>query len=807
LIARIGVRQQLSLVALVAIFPLLALLIVGVIKSRELIVEAAAVRALDLARLASERQDDVFKDARAALDVVRRLPELISGDPEACAGRLRSILVDFPRFGAIGVVDADGVNVCTSLPGVPRSFIDMEALRAALDAGPASFVIGKYERGRVTGAPMVVALAPLPAAPGARPSGAAYIALAADRMTSRAWRLVNPASSILSLVDMRASTIVDRSPDPDRLAGTMQPPGELLDAMRAHPAGGSVEAKDHDGTGRIFGFAPLDLGGSNRLMVVVGLSRAGMLAASDRRIILGFSIAVSTALLAAAAAWFVGDRMQLTAIRSLVDTARKLGAGDMNARAEMEPWQAPEFRALAATLGDMAKGIGRAQAGLAESERQLRLLAENSTDMILLVREDGRRLYASPACRVLLGYEPAEMLAISSSDAIHPDDAAVLQERRRWLEGDPPVASYRMRRKDGGYVWVESVARLVAGQRGEQAQRVVVVRDIDQRVAAEARLKESETRYRLLAEYSTDMVFHLDSDLVRRYVSPACRDILGYEPEELVGAQPLEIVHPEDTERLAAVCQFMLRGAPERSSVIYRMLRRDGRWIWVEAQLRLLRDAEGGAPSGIIGALRDISQRKAAEDQLEEANRRLLALAGQDGLTGLANRRTFDDALGVEHRRALRDRTSLALIMIDVDRFKAFNDGYGHPAGDEALRRVSQAIADTLRRPGDVAARYGGEEFAVLLPNCDEGGAAIIADRVRRAVVALAIEHDGAAARVVTISAGVASVTPGLFDGSLEALVSDADRALYRAKANGRNAIVYASILADAVADGRSSAA
>ena len=293
-----------------------------------------------------------------------------------------------------------------------------------------------------------------------------------------------------------------------------------------------------------------------------------------------------------------------------------------------------------------------------------------------------------------------------------------------------------MRRKDGSYVWVESVWRSVAAQAGQPLQRVVVVRDIDRRLAAERRIKESETRYRLLAEYSTDMVFQLDRDLVRRYVSPACRDILGYAPEELVGAQPLTMVHPDDAERLGAICQFVLRGVTERANIVYRMLHRDGRWIWVEAQLRTLKDPDGGAPQGMIGALRDISQRKAAEDQLEEANRRLEALAGQDGLTGLANRRTFDDSLAREHRRAARDRSQLAMIMIDVDRFKPYNDHYGHPAGDEALRRVSRAIESTLRRPGDVAARYGGEEFAVLLPGVDESGAAIIADRIRRAVLA-----------------------------------------------------------------------
>jgi diguanylate cyclase (GGDEF)-like protein len=250
-----------------------------------------------------------------------------------------------------------------------------------------------------------------------------------------------------------------------------------------------------------------------------------------------------------------------------------------------------------------------------------------------------------------------------------------------------------------------------------------------------------------------------------------------------------------------------LRGRSERAVVVNRMRHRDGNWIWVEAQLRTLRDLQTGAPSGIIGSLRDISIRKAAEDQLEAANRRLEALAGQDGLTALANRRTFDNALAREQRRAARDKMRLATVMIDVDWFKAFNDRYGHPAGDECLRQVSKAIENTLRRPGDIVARYGGEEFAVLLPNTDESGAAMIADRIRRAVLALAIDHDASPATIATISAGVAAWGPGIPDAALSTLMQDADRALYVAKNNGRNVVVCASGLSEPIARGRPSAA
>ena len=132
-------------------------------------------------------------------------------------------------------------------------------------------------------------------------------------------------------------------------------------------------------------------------------------------------------------------------------------------------------------------------ANLSASERQLRLLAENSTDMILIVRHDGKRVYASPACRTLLGWEPEEMLQISSRQAIHPEDIGFLEDSESRGDERPTTYTYRMLRKDGSYVWVESMSRaLPTAQRGQPPERLVVVRDIDLRVAAERRLKESE---------------------------------------------------------------------------------------------------------------------------------------------------------------------------------------------------------------------------------------------------------------------------------------------------------------------------
>ncbi|RQT97035.1 GGDEF domain-containing protein [Burkholderia cenocepacia] len=170
------------------------------------------------------------------------------------------------------------------------------------------------------------------------------------------------------------------------------------------------------------------------------------------------------------------------------------------------------------------------------------------------------------------------------------------------------------------------------------------------------------------------------------------------------------------------------------------------------------------------------------------AESELILLARTDGLTGLSNRRSFGEVLDREWRRARRIRSVFSLLFVDVDRFKAYNDTYGHQAGDDALAAVARCIGDAIRRPTDVAARYGGEEFVVLLPDTPENGAAQIAERIRVAINELELEHVGSEYGRVTASIGLASWTPEQ-DAEPGAIIKSADEALYYAKATGRNKI------------------
>lgn len=181
----------------------------------------------------------------------------------------------------------------------------------------------------------------------------------------------------------------------------------------------------------------------------------------------------------------------------------------------------------------------------------------------------------------------------------------------------------------------------------------------------------------------------------------------------------------------------------------------------------------------------------ALKHQLEVKNAELSRLSTIDGLTGLANRRRFDEVLDQECRRARRESTPLALIMTDVDFFKKYNDSYGHQGGDDCLRRVASVLAQGARRPADLAARYGGEEFALVLPHTTLEGAAVVAEGLRKGVVALNLLHaSSSVASYVTLSLGVAAVSPDEPELGADKLIERADAALYEAKREGRNCYV-----------------
>ena len=311
-----------------------------------------------------------------------------------------------------------------------------------------------------------------------------------------------------------------------------------------------------------------------------------------------------------------------------------------------------------------------------------------------------------------------------------------------------------------------------------------LVRHLLQRQRMAAALVGKEADFRLLAEQSSDMVMRVGLDERILYVSPSCVRVLGWNPDKLLGTPALAGVNAEDRPRVEQAVAALKNAEAEEARIIYRTRHREKAEIWVETALRVTRAPDTGEIDGVVAISRDMTKQKDLQDKLA-------ALATSDGLTGLANRRHFDERLSDEWGRARRDGTPLSLLLIDVDHFKKFNDQYGHQAGDGCLRALARVLGAQAQRPADLAARYGGEEFALLLPNTDAEGCAQVGERVRAALYELGMLHAlNPPSKLVTASLGGATNLPSQGMTDCSALVTAADRALYAAKDNGRDRLV-----------------
>jgi diguanylate cyclase (GGDEF)-like protein/PAS domain S-box-containing protein len=321
-----------------------------------------------------------------------------------------------------------------------------------------------------------------------------------------------------------------------------------------------------------------------------------------------------------------------------------------------------------------------------------------------------------------------------------------------------------------------------------------LVRQLLQGQRMAAALAAQEANFRVLAEGSSDMVTRIGLDERLHYASPSSVRVVGWRPDQLVGTPALAGVNPEDLPAVEEILATLKRGEVEETRFTYRTRHREKSEIWVETTLRVTRDADDEI-DGVVAILRDVTQQKDQEGRLE-------ALAIEDGLTGLANRRRFDERLLEEWGRAYREKTSLSLLLIDVDQFKTYNDEYGHPAGDACLRAVARILAAEAHRTSDLAARYGGEEFALLLPNTDAAGCARIGEKIRRALRAAEMPHaPNLPSRRVTVSLGGAICRPGNERSAGHAsLIEAADRALYAAKDGGRDRLVMSGQVVTLVA-------
>ena len=303
-------------------------------------------------------------------------------------------------------------------------------------------------------------------------------------------------------------------------------------------------------------------------------------------------------------------------------------------------------------------------------------------------------------------------------------------------------------------------------------------------------LAESEKKYRFLFDHAPDCISVIDSEGIIRECNLINTDLLGTTKNEIIGSHIIKYMS-SDTKYLFDQ-KFPVLKKEGHLETEAELINKNGEIIPVWRKINAV--YENGEFSGALVYTRDITERKKIETKLKTANERLKQLANIDGLTRLANRRSFDKRLSDEWKRQQRQKSLLSVIICDVDHFKLYNDTYGHLAGDEALKAVSAVLQKSAGRSSDLVARFGGEEFAVILPDTDINTAVSISEKIREKVHNLAIEHSKSVTdRFLSVSIGAACTVPDR-ESEIKSLLDTADRALYRAKKEGRNRVVSLTI-------------
>ncbi len=432
---------------------------------------------------------------------------------------------------------------------------------------------------------------------------------------------------------------------------------------------------------------------------------------------------------------------------------------------------------LASRLGSRRER--RAQAGRIAAEERSRRLAETSTDMLTVVDADGRFAYLSPACRELLGVEPASLVGRRPLTLIHPDDLAGIKHAfADAADGaDRLTVTLRLRHADGRWIWVESTLRVLRDADGRVLEAHTTVRDISDRMAAKKAIEEAEARFRSTFEEAPIGMAITAPDGHFLRVNRALGGLLGYTSAQLEGRHLREVTHPDHRAADMQAIASMLSGETDSYRTEKRYLHANGEPVWAALSSTIVRAADG-APLYFLSQMQDVTERRRHEAELRH-------LADHDPLTGLLNRRSFEREL--ERHVALVERYGArgAAIVLDLDHFKTINDTLGHGVGDELIARVAHALRGRLRE-SDVLARLGGDEFAVLLPEGGREEAVEIARGILETVRGQAVLASSGRARRASASIGIALFTAGR-RLSGDAVLVEADLAMYEAKEAGRD--------------------
>lgn len=407
-----------------------------------------------------------------------------------------------------------------------------------------------------------------------------------------------------------------------------------------------------------------------------------------------------------------------------------------------------------------------------DSKNRYRLLAEYASDLVMRIARDGTRRYVSPSVRDLLGWEVSEFMA-TRPELIHPDDrervAAAVEEL--WATSKPSLTHYRLQRRSGDYIWIEALVRVAPSpdQPGEM-ELIYTGRDVTESILAEQALADSEKRLRTITDNVPAVIAHIDARERYTFVNGYVREVAGQDPDGMIGKSVQEIRGHVLYPLLKPHIDRVLAG---NSSTFEYQADYEGRHHYFQTTY-LPATSANGEQNGFYALTTEITRIKRAEQQLAY-------LAHNDILTGIANRRHFNDGIRRAMQHASITQSPLLVMLIDVDHFKNINDSYGHGAGDSVLREIAVRLKASIRK-SDLLARLGGDEFVIL---CDDIDSSVVAEAMAQKITA-AMEPPislGTHELRVTLSVGAALCRD---IGSVDAMMQRADEALYRAKGGGR---------------------
>lgn len=402
-------------------------------------------------------------------------------------------------------------------------------------------------------------------------------------------------------------------------------------------------------------------------------------------------------------------------------------------------------------------------------------------------------IYVNAAATALYGHPPEAFVADADLwfNCIHPDDYPLLLADIEALSYQDKIdREYRIFRADGTLRWVRGQARLVRDGAGIPQRIDGTTLDISDRKRAEFALKDHQATQQAILDAIPDLMMRIDEngnilDLISGGEITLYGQILPNRRQSLYDNFPRELAD----QRMYYVRIALSTGTRQRYEHTIEI---NGELRHEESRVVPISQSE------VLVIVRDITERKRAEvtqadlnQKLKLVNAELNRLATVDGLTEIANRRSFDQALDLEWQRARRQQKHLSLILCDIDYFKPYNDNYGHLAGDDCLRQVAQILSTVVKRPGDLVARYGGEEFVLLLPDTTLDGAVEIIEKIQAAIAQCPLPHDySEVSSNLTLSFGLVCHCPAVKEHSPRELIHRADLALYAAKAQGRNRYV-----------------